>query len=216
MSRPSANLDRKLVEAARAMLPEAGLSGLSVREVCRRAGVNAGMFHYHFKSKEAFSRRVLGECYERFLGAFREAEGTGSPRERLRRVLVAVGRFSRDNRGFQAQMMRELLSAQPEMSRFAKENFGRHIGIVFRLLEECRREETVRPLPTPMLAMFAMSSMGVPAVAVTGLERNKVRAIGGRPLKEFAALMLSDAMIDVRADMVLAALAPAPAPRRTR
>lgn len=214
MARPSANLDRKLIDAGRAMLPETGLSGLSVREVCRRAGVNSGMFHYHFKSKDAFVRRVLNECYERFLGAFREAEGTGSPRERLRRVLIAVGRFSRDNRSFQTLMMRELLDGQPEMSRFAKENFGRHVDIVFRLIEECRREGTVRPLPPPVLAMFAMSTMSLPALAVTGFERNGVRALGGRPLKEFAATALADAMIETRADMVLAALAPAPAGRR--
>jgi len=215
MPRPSANLDLKLIAAAREMLPKTGVSGLSVREVCRRAGVNAGMFHYHFKSKEAFVRRVLGECYERFLGAFRDAEGTGTAIARLRRVLVAVARFTRDNRAFQAVMIRELFNAQPEMSEFARENFPRHVAIVLSLLEECRREGSVRPLPVPMLAMFAMSSMGLPALAVTAFERNGVKSLGGRPFREFAEMMLSDEIIETRADMVLAALKPAPR-KRTR
>jgi AcrR family transcriptional regulator len=210
MSRPSAHLDRKLVSAARAMLPEAGFSGLAVREVARRAGVNAGMFHYHFKTKDEFLRRVLSECYEDFLQSFREAaEGPGSSRERLRRVLVSVARFARDNRVMYSLMLRELLNASPEMLAFAKANFPRHASMVVGLLEACRKEGTIRPLPVPMLAMFSMSTMGLPNVVVDALERNRVRAMAGRPAKEFSAMLLSDAMIEERADMVMAALAPA-------
>jgi hypothetical protein len=105
-------------------------------------------------------------------------------------------------------MLRELLNARPEMYVFAKANFPRHSSAVIRLIEACRREKTVRPLPVPMLAMFAMSSMGLPNVAVTALERNGVRALLGRPVKAFSAMLLSDAMIETRADMVMAALAP--------
>lgn len=210
MPRPSAHLDRKLVSAARAMLPETGFSGLAVREVARRAGVNAGMFHYHFKTKEAFLQRVLSECYEDFLETFREAaQGAGDSRARLRRVLVAFARFARDNRVMYALMLRELLNVRPEMIAFAKANFPRHCSAVMSLLDDARREGTVRPLPVPMLAMFAMSTMGLPNVVVETLERSGVRTMAGRPAKEFSAMLLSDAMIEQRADMVLAALAPA-------
>jgi AcrR family transcriptional regulator len=209
MSRPSAHLDRKLVSAARDMLPETGFSGLAVREVARRAGVNAGMFHYHFKTKEAFLHRVLQECYEHFLESFREAaEAPGSSRARLRRVLISFGRFARDNRVMYTLMLRELLNARPEMYAFAKANFPRHASVVMSLMEACRKEKTVRPLPVPMLAMFAMSSMGLPNVVVAGLERNGVRTMLGRPVKEFSGMLLADEMIETRADMVMAALAP--------
>src|SRR5471032_3520100 len=131
MSRPSAHLDRKLVSAARAMLPETGFSGLAVREVARRAGVNAGMFHYHFKTKDVFLRRVLLECYEDFLQSFREAaEAPGTSRARLRRVLISFARFARDNRVMYTLMLRELLNAQPEMYAFARDNFPRHVSVV--------------------------------------------------------------------------------------
>jgi AcrR family transcriptional regulator len=210
MTRPSAHLDRRLVSAARAMLPQAGFSGLSVRDVSRRAGVNSGMFHYHFKSKDAFLRRVLAECYEDFLQTFREAaEAPGTSRARLRRVLVAFARFARDNRVMYTLMLRELLNARPEMYAFAKANFPRHASVIADLLDDCRRERTVRPLPVPMLAMFAMSAMGLPNIVVVGLERNGVRTMLGRPAGEFSAMLLSDEMIEARADMVMAALAPA-------
>jgi hypothetical protein len=59
-----------------------------------------------------------------------------------------------------------------------------------------------------MLAMFAMSAMGLPNIVVAGLERNGVRTMLGRPVGEFSGMLLSDAMIETRADMVMAALAP--------
>ena len=54
MSRPSKNTDRLLIEAAKELIPEAGFKGLKIREVARKAGVNLGMFNYHFKTKEKF------------------------------------------------------------------------------------------------------------------------------------------------------------------
>jgi AcrR family transcriptional regulator len=208
MSRPSAHLDRKLVSAARVMLPETGLSGLSVREVARRARVNVGMFHYHFKSKKAFLHRVLGEVYQDFLVSFQEAaEGPGTPRERLRRVLVAYARFGRENRTIYSMMMRELMNGRPEMLSFARANFARHSDALMRLVEECRREGSIRNLPTPGLCMFAMGSMGMPNVASTCMERSGQKTLGGRPAKEFIQMLLSDEMIETRADMVMAALA---------
>ncbi len=209
MARPSRDLDRRLIETARRMLPETGLSALSVRAVARRARVNLGMFHYHFKSKRAFQRRVLQETYEDFFAVFSAAAGgPGAPRERLRRLLVAVARFVRENRVLFTLLLREVLNAQPDMTAFAKENFPRHAAVVMRLMEECRREGSVRPLPAPMLVAFAMPAMGLPNAIVTAFERNGVRTVGGRPFREFADILLSDETIEVRADMVLAALAP--------
>jgi AcrR family transcriptional regulator len=208
MPRPSQNLDLKLVAAAREMLPDVGFSGLKIRGVARRAGVNPGMFHYHFKSQGAFRRRIMQDVYEDFLSSFVEAaEIPGGPRARLRRVLVAVARFARDNRVLYTLMIRELLNAQSDMSGFAKANFPRHAAVLMKLLEECRREGVVRPLPTPMLAMFAMGTMCLPNVALTAMERNGVRRLAGKPLSGLAAALLSDEMIEVRADMVLAGLA---------
>jgi AcrR family transcriptional regulator len=207
MSRPSRNLDRALIDAARDMLPQAGFSGLKIREVARRAKVNPGMFHYHFKSREAFLARVLEEVYEDFLSTFTEAAArNGSPEARLRALLVAVAKFARDNRVFYTLMIRELLNAEPTMSGFGKANFARHIAVLAALMEECKRAGAVRKLPTPMLCMFAMGSMALPALAVTGLERNGVKTVAGEPLAKVGDLLLSDAMIAERADMVLAAL----------
>lgn len=209
MPRPSRNLDRKLVEAAHQLLPRVGFSGLKVREVARRAGVNPGMFHYHFKSREAFLHRVLWDVYGDFLASFQEAaEAPGTPRERLRRVLIAYGVFARRNRVFYSLMKRELLGGNPEMLAFAKRNFPRHAEAMMRLMEECKKAGVVRELPGPMACMFAMSTMGVPNVAATALERNGLKSFAGWSTPKLIEELLCDEMLALRADMVLAALKP--------
>jgi hypothetical protein len=50
--------------------------------------------------------------------------------------------------------------------------------------------------------------MGLPNVAATALERSGIATVGGLALADFSRRLLSDAMIETRADMVLAALAP--------
>ena len=59
MPRPSRNIDQLLIAAALELLPNAGTSVLTIRQVCQHAGVNLGMFHYHFKTRDVFLRAVL-------------------------------------------------------------------------------------------------------------------------------------------------------------
>ena len=54
MTRPSQNIDQRLLEAGRRLLPDLGCAALSVRRLAAEAGVNAGMFHYHFRTKDVF------------------------------------------------------------------------------------------------------------------------------------------------------------------
>ena len=46
MTRPSQNTDWRLIRAGRELLPEPGITGLSLRREADRAGVNLGMFHW--------------------------------------------------------------------------------------------------------------------------------------------------------------------------
>ena len=205
MARPSRSQDQKLVDTARAMLPQTGISGLSLRSVAQKAGVNLGMFHYHFKSKDAFVRRLLQETYENFFVTFSEAAQVGqSPIARLRSVLVAFAIFARDHRTFYALLARELLNEQPQCKKFVSDNFPRHSSILISLIKECKQQGLVRDLPVPVLAAFAMTSMGVPNILVAALERNKTRTIAGFPLQ----VILDDKMIKARADMVIKGMAP--------
>jgi AcrR family transcriptional regulator len=69
---------RRLVQAARELVPERGWAAVSTRTVAERAGVAPGLVHYHFASLQA----LLAEAA---VGAMRDlAGGVGALLQRAR------------------------------------------------------------------------------------------------------------------------------------
>lgn len=63
------DLSNALIEAATALISEAGIQGLSVREVARRAGVSPGAPFRHFPTKDALLAAVAGRAMQRLVEA---------------------------------------------------------------------------------------------------------------------------------------------------
>lgn len=208
MSRPTRNTDRLLLDAARRMVAEKGLSSLTLRGVARRAGVNLGMFHYHFKSKDEFVRRVLQQTYEDFFQRLSlESGGPGDAKTRLRRALTVVARFGRENRRLIMMLLGEVLQGNKACMDFAKANVPRHAAVVASLIEEGRRRRLLKPVPLPVALAFCMGGVGVPNAVVTLLERAGARRPFGRPMAVMEDLFLSDEAIAARVDLILSGLA---------
>lgn len=66
MTRKSTNADKKLLENGYKLLIKNGASKLSIRDVCNKANVNLGMFHYYFGSKNKFIEEILNHIYDDF------------------------------------------------------------------------------------------------------------------------------------------------------
>src|SRR6476619_665501 len=134
MPRPSRNLDRALLAAGRELFPGRGCAGLSIREVAEAAGVNLGMFHYHFKSREAFLRALLQgvyeEMYAQLSAAAARSPGTREPMAQLRAALRFMGRFVRANRPVLARLVADALCGEPIALEFIRANFPRHLGVL--------------------------------------------------------------------------------------
>ena len=62
---------RAILDAAAALLADRGESGLSIREVCARAGVTPPTIYHHFGDKAALVDRVVDDCFADFERAFR-------------------------------------------------------------------------------------------------------------------------------------------------
>lgn len=61
-----ADLEQGILEAARDLLAEAGLPGLSMRAVAERVGVSATALYHYFENKDALVRRVVERGFRRF------------------------------------------------------------------------------------------------------------------------------------------------------
>lgn len=215
MARPSHKSDEQLIDAALALMPRQGLSALRIREVARKAGVNLGMFHYHFKSKRAFTRRVFKAFYERFFerltAAIAAAEGA-PPRERLRAGMLAIIRFGRDHRGHMLSILRDVMDGDAEAIAFVRENFPRHIAIMYRLVREAQRAGVLQRLPLPVLLPVLAAPQLLPVVGVAAVERVVAGTLLGFPVAGLARLLLTDRMIAARLDLSLAAVSAARRP----
>jgi AcrR family transcriptional regulator len=86
---------RRLVQAARELVPERGWAAVSTRVVAERAGVAPGLVHYHFSSLQAL-------LTEAAIGAMREAvDGTAAllnqaetPDELVDLLVAGVDRYT--------------------------------------------------------------------------------------------------------------------------
>ena len=216
MPRPSRQIDQVLLASGRALYPAHGAAKLSVRTLTEHAGVNQAMFHYHFKSKDAFLETLLQQMYEALFAALDgSARAEGAAIERLRHAMRAFGGFAREHRHVVARLWMDALGGEAVAQAFFRRNAPRHVALVTGLLDEARREGALRELAPLQSFVFLMGSVMMPIVFASGLFE-----LGG-PMKAlrpaFDAQVMSDAAIAQRVDLALAALQPpAAAPRAIR
>lgn len=213
MPRPSRNLDRALLAAGRMLLPQMGCAGLTIRAVADAAGVNIGMFHYHFRTREAFLRAVLQQAYEEMYA--RLTFVITHPRElnaleSLRHSLRVLGRFLRDNRTFIARVVADALAGDEIAREFMKQNMPRHLGLLAQLVKLGQREKLVRKLPVAQAVGICAGALAAPILFGGAIVESG--ALTRRDSNRLAADLLSDAAIDARIDIAIAAIGLAKGP----
>ena len=208
MPRPSRNLDRALIAAGRELLPQVGCSGLTIRQVAEAAGVNIGMFHYHFKTREAFLRAVMQETYEEMFQRFTLASGRtrdASAAEHLRASFRVLGRFLRDNRKFISRVVADALCGDKVAFEFLRDNIPRHATVLAGLITLGQQSGALRSMPLPQALGFCAGAIALPLIAGGAMADSGQLP---KPVAEtLAGALLTDEAIDQRIELALAALA---------
>jgi len=204
MARPTSGTDKKLKDAGRRLLEEKGITGLAVREVCRLAGVNTGMFHYYFGSRDEFLRAVLKDIYSEFMLNFKAGVSVaGTPRARLKNALVEIGRFALGIRNAAPMVFSDISLGNKEAFAFVKGNFTEHIKYIVELLGECRPASAVSGSSLPFLVAAVVPVMIFPVLMGGVMERNGVKELLGLPLEKIREEIFSEAGIAERAEIAL-------------
>ncbi len=202
MVRPSRNIDQLLIETGRALLPETGVSQFSIRLLTTRAGVNLGMFHYHFKTRENFLNIVLQGVYEEMFAQLSfQAHADRAAIENLRASANVLGRFMRDNRFLFRRLLPDAMAGDPIARGFTQRNFPRHLAVMAGLVGQAQQAGALRVLPVLQAMMFIGGAVVVPIMMVTAAD------VEGLPMPPFMgdleADILSDRAISERVDMAL-------------
>lgn len=206
MPRPSRNVDEALLRAGRELLPRLGCAGLTQRALAAQAGVQPGMFHYHFENKDSFLRALLQQLYEElFAGLAAGVAGDGPALVRLERGLLALGGFVRQHHGLIGRLVADAVGGVGVVHEFVRANAPRHLGLLLQLLQQAEADGDVAPQPpmqrlgfllgatlAPMLIAPGVAALGVPLAAAMAPEVSTDAALRSRIRRALAALRLSD------------------------
>lgn len=206
MARPGRNIEHALLKSGRKLYAQRGASGLAVRALTDHAHVNLGMFHYHFKTKDEFLRRLLSGWYEEMFGGLSDhVRQEGPSLHRLQEALLFLARFARDNRPMLSRVLMDAASGNTVAAQFLRDNAPRHLALLIALMDEAEREGLVIKMPPMQRFAFAMGAVGMPLLIAPALQ-----SIGVAPKLLGAQLqiqVLSDEAISQRIALVMKAIA---------
>ncbi|HTB23678.1 MAG TPA: TetR/AcrR family transcriptional regulator [bacterium] len=209
MTRPAGDAKKRLIEAGKEILEETGFSGLSVRAVAARAGVNLGLVSYHFGGKAAFVHQVAQELYDEFFLDFSlQVEGENDPLAALRKGLLRLARFVRDRRRMVRSLLKDLTDGDAEAKRFVLTNVPRHGIILAGLVHRCQDEGRLAKLPVPVAMTTLMGVVVFPTLVAEPIARAKFGGQGPSHRKMIEDSLLTDGALELRVDLALKALKP--------
>ena len=206
MARPSRNIEQALLQSGRELYAERGAARLSVRALTQHAGVNLGMFHYHFKTKDAFLAQLLDGWYEEMFARLRNsAQQAGPSIERLREALFFLASFVRDHAAILGRVISDAAAGEPVAVAFMRTNAPRHLRVLLALMAQAQKEGSLAKVPPLQRFIFVMSGVAMPLIIAPG-----IRSLGVAPGvlgDSLAAQVMSDKAIRQRIELALKALA---------
>ncbi len=206
MARPSNKIDQRLLDAGLQLLPQLGCRGLSARRLTEHAGVNLGMFHYHFRSKENFIRMLLERMYEQMFSVLTlKAADTVPPVANLRRALLVLGQFAIANRLLLTRIVADAIAGEAVAEEFLRNNVPRHIGVVASLIGAAQAAGELVTVPLPQALAFLGGSVAAPVLLGSALAQRAALPPLVKDLVE--QHVLSEAALAQRIDFALKGLA---------
>ncbi len=206
MARPSRNVDKLLIEAGHELLAKTGVRGLSIRQLTEHAGVNLGMFHYHFKTKDAFVRALLEQKYnEMFVNLQMKSKDNVSALENLRASINVLASFARDNRLLLVRLLADAAAGESVALDFLRTNMPRHLKLEISLIKQAQQDGALKPLPTPQALAFLVGAVGAPIMVGAAMSQSSLAPAPIR--KQLEQFVFSDAAIAERVDMALLGMA---------
>ncbi len=204
MPRPSQNVDQLLLDAGLKLLPQTGCAGLSVRKLADHAGVNLGMFHYHFKNKDTFIRAVLQRVYEEMFSALTLKVDAKRPvLDNLRAVVASLARFGREQQALLLRMAADAMAGEAAVVEFFRANLPRHVAVVAGLITQAQREGLLVKAPPPEMVAFLFGAVGAPVLIGGAVSAQAPDAV----IATIDRHVLSDAAVARRIDYALRGLA---------
>ena len=210
MTRPSQDIDKKLIKAGKELLQLKGATLLTIREVAEKAGVNLGMFNYHFGTKQVFVEKIIESIYEEFFSRFTiEVEKETNCLEQLKNAVLSIAVFVRENRKLIESFIEDIILGNKEIIAFVGKNMTRHVIVIIKLIKQCQKQGYIIKAPLYNVVPVILASVVGPNLILRVAEKH---VFNGKALKllykSISSQVISDKAINQRLDIVLKGLTP--------
>lgn len=199
MPRPNKGTDRQLIEAGKKMLLKNGMNGLTISAICKKAGVNPGMFVYNFKSKEEYLDCVLDEIWKDCFDNLVLPAESDSSYEHMEKALYFLCKASAKYPALMTQVGIEVLAGDKTLIHTLKERIGEKMRLIYPVFKQAQAEGIITKnvsLPEFMLLVW-------PALIYSSASVSKIMMVMPEEDKKDPSVMLSDAAVKERVRKVL-------------
>jgi AcrR family transcriptional regulator len=128
---PASQLARRerILDAAMELAADGGYDAVQMREVAERADVALGTVYRYFPSKVHLLVAAMTRTFQTLQDNVR-FDASGTPEERIYRVVAAVTRYIARNRRLSGAMIRALVSADVEAAREVEQAGDLLVGLI--------------------------------------------------------------------------------------
>lgn len=199
MPRPPGNADKLMLAAGKRLVQRSGFANLRVREIVDTAGVNLGMFHYHFKTRDRFNQALFEEIYGELMTELGHLKTESSdPTTQLRSMLLAFGRFLRENHKIVLSLFRDMLVGEPTIFKLARKQIPPHATMIRSLIRKGQKQGVFFRAPFTHFAPLIFGAVAQPLIFYQVAAHKKMK-------RDFSDLQttMSDEALRWRIDAVL-------------
>ena len=203
MARPRTNIRERILRAARHEFLEHGVGATPLRAIARRARTSLGMIYYYFPSKEELFLAVIEEPYAKIVDSIAAILGRPEPvRDRIHALFRRVGAATPEEADTFRLAFSELIKSPPLRARLFARVWRGHLPLVFRALDDGKRDGVLDPtVPTPLLGIVTAAVGVLPQIAA------RILPLG---------IVANDALADRLAELLLDGIGHAPEPAGKR
>jgi len=144
----------RIIEHALALFAEHGYDGTTIKMIADSAGISQGLIYAHFASKDALLVEIFEQSMRDVQESFAIADGAGTPRERLERLIRGSFEVLRRNERF--WRLSYGVRMQPAVLQGLGDSVGGWLTFIHGTLERYLREAGVPDAQLEAAILFAL------------------------------------------------------------
>ena len=171
--------DRKVIQIFRAALKlvaKKGLSGITMGDISREAGIATGTLYVYFKSKDELINALFATCRENSVQASFKSYNPDTPfKPGFRTIWMNILRYKLQN--FEETIFLEQCYHSPFITAGTREKAQQLTAPFYELMERGKKEQLIKNADTGLLLTFMIGTMSelVKQTHYSGISLNRTR-----------------------------------------